>query len=189
MNTPPVTPSEAGSAGHGRAQGRALTGRVWLWLTLAVLALDQASKAWVVRHLSYHVATPVLPVLDLTLAYNAGAAFSFLADESGWQRWLLTALALAVAVLIVGYLGRLRARHQGLLCAALALILGGALGNLIDRVRLGYVVDFISAHWHGHYFPAFNVADSSITIGAALLLIDLLREGRRSGVPCGEEEN
>ena len=183
MNT-----SSTESAGTASASGRALTGRVWLWLSLAVIALDQASKAWAVRHLSFHVATPVLPVLDLTLAYNTGAAFSFLAGESGWQRWLLTALALVVAVLIVGYLGRLKARRQGLLCAALALILGGALGNLIDRLRLGYVVDFISAHWHGHYFPAFNVADSSITIGAALLLIDLLREGRRSGAPSGEEE-
>ena len=183
-----MIPSQTESTGTLPAQVRSLTGRVWLWLSLAVIALDQASKAWVVRHLSFHVATPVLPVLDLTLAYNPGAAFSFLADQSGWQRWLLTALALGVAVLIVGYLGRLRARGQGLLCAALALILGGALGNLIDRLRLGYVVDFISAHWHGHYFPAFNVADSSITIGAALLLIDLLREGRRSGAPSGEEE-
>ncbi len=183
-----MIPSPTESAGTAPAQVRSFTGRVWLWLSLAVIALDQASKAWVVRHLSFHVATPVLPVLDLTLAYNPGAAFSFLADQSGWQRWLLTALALAVAVLIVGYLGRLKARRQGLLCAALALILGGALGNLIDRLRLGYVVDFISAHWHGHYFPAFNVADSSITIGAALLLIDLLRDGRRSGAPSGEEE-
>lgn len=183
-----MIPSQTESTGTLPAQVRSLTGRVWLWLSLAVIALDQASKAWVVRHLSFHVATPVLPVLDLTLAYNPGAAFSFLADQSGWQRWLLTALALGVAVMIVGYLGRLQARRQGLLCAALALILGGALGNLIDRLRLGYVVDFISAHWHGHYFPAFNVADSSITIGAALLLIDLLRDGRRSGAPSGEEE-
>ena len=169
---------------------RALSGRIWLLLSLAIIALDQWSKAWVVRHLSFHVARPILPVLDLTLAYNSGAAFSFLADQSGWQRWLLTVLALGVSVLIIGYLGRLRARHQGLLCAALALILGGALGNLIDRLRLGYVVDFISAHWHGHYFPAFNVADSSITIGAALLLIDLWRESRRSAArPVPEEKN
>ncbi|MGC8517468.1 MAG: signal peptidase II [Steroidobacteraceae bacterium] len=180
--------SQTESAGTTQAQGGSLTGRAWLWLSLAVIALDQASKAWVVRHLSFHVATPVLPVLDLTLAYNSGAAFSFLADQSGWQRWVLTALALGVAVLIVGYLGRLKARRQGLLCAALALILGGALGNLIDRLRLGYVVDFISAHWHGHYFPAFNVADSCITIGAALLLIDVLRDGRRCAAPSGEEE-
>lgn len=174
---------------NGSAAPRTLSGRVWLLLSLAVIGLDQWSKAWAVRHLSFHVAKPILPVLDLTLAYNTGAAFSFLAGESGWQRWLLTALAIVVAVLIIGYLGRLRARRQGLLCAALALILGGALGNLIDRLRLGYVVDFISAHWHGHYFPAFNMADSSITIGAALLLIDLWRESRRPSAPASAQED
>jgi signal peptidase II len=168
---------------------RPFSGRVWLALSLAVIGLDQWSKAWVVRHLGFHVARPILPVLDLTLAYNTGAAFSFLADESGWQRWVLTLLALVVAVLIVGYLGRLEARRQGLLCAALALILGGALGNLIDRLRLGYVVDFISAHWHGHYFPAFNMADASISIGAALLLIDLGRESRHARTSSSREED
>ncbi len=177
----------AGSAPAGRSG--APSGRVWLLLSLVVIALDQLSKAWVVRHLSFHLATRILPVLDLTLAYNTGAAFSFLAGQSGWQRWLLAALALVVALLIIGYLGRLEARRQGLLCAALALILGGALGNLIDRLRLGYVVDFISAHWHGHYFPAFNLADSSITIGAALLLIDLWRDSRRGGAPTTGQEH
>ena len=169
---------------------RGLSGRIWLALSLAVIALDQWSKAWIVRHMAFHVAHPLLPVLDLTLAYNTGAAFSFLATQPGWQRWVLTGLALVVAVLIVFYLGRLKARRQGLLCAALALILGGAVGNVIDRIRLGYVVDFISFHWHGHYFPAFNVADSSITIGAGLLLLDLWLEGRRPGAPrSGQEDN
>jgi len=168
---------------------RELTGRIWLLLSLAVIGLDQWTKAWIVRHMSFHVAHPLLPVLDLTLAYNTGAAFSFLAHQSGWQRWLLTGLALAVAVLIIFYLGRLQARRQRLLCAALALILGGALGNVIDRIRLGYVVDFISFHWHGHYFPAFNVADSSITIGAGLLLLDLWLEGRRPGAPRSARED
>lgn len=170
------------------AAARPLSGRIWVLLSLAVIALDQWSKAWVVHHLSFHIARPILPVLDLTLAYNTGAAFSFLAGQSGWQRWLLTVLAVVVAVLIIAYLGRLRARRQRLLCAALALILGGALGNLIDRLRLGYVVDFISAHWHGHYFPAFNVADSAITIGAILLLIDLWREARRPSAPQSRQE-
>ena len=163
------------------SNGRALGGHVWLLVSLAVVALDQWSKAWIVRHMTFHVARALLPVLDLTLAHNSGAAFSFLATASGWQRWLLTALAVVVGALIVAYLGRLEARRQGLLCSALALILGGALGNLIDRLRLGYVIDFISFHWHDHYFPAFNVADSSITIGAVLLLIDLWRERRRPG--------
>jgi signal peptidase II len=179
--------STVSDSSTGRA--RPLTGRIWLLLSLGIIVLDQLSKAWVVRHLSFHVARPVLPVLDLTLAFNTGAAFSFLADQSGWQRWVLTALALAVALLIIGYLGRLEARRQGLQCAALALILGGALGNLIDRLRLGYVVDFISAHWHGHYFPAFNLADSSITIGAALLLIDLWRESRTARAPQSRQED
>lgn len=182
------TENEREANGTVGAAARALSGRIWLLLSLGVIALDQWSKAWVVRHVTFHAARPILPVLDLTLAYNTGAAFSFLADQSGWQRWLLTALALVVAVLIIGYLGRLQARRQGLLCAALALILGGALGNLIDRLRLGYVVDFISAHWHGHYFPAFNVADSSITIGAILLLIDLWLEGRKRPAPQSRQE-
>ena len=180
------TPNEPRAAA---AAPRPLSGRAWLALSLAVIGLDQWSKAWAVRHLGFHVARPILPVLDLTLAYNSGAAFSFLADQTGWQRWVLTALALVVAVLIVGYLGRLEARRQGLLCAALALILGGALGNLIDRLRLGYVIDFISAHWHGHYFPAFNMADSSITIGAALLLIDLWRESRHAAASSSRQED
>lgn len=168
---------------------RERSGRIWLLLSLAVIGLDQWSKAWIVRHMAFHVARPLLPVLDLTLAYNSGAAFSFLAGESGWQRWLLTALAVVVAALIVAYLGRLAARRQGLLCAALALILGGALGNLIDRLRLGFVVDFISFHWRDHYFPAFNVADSSITVGAALLLLDLWFESRRRGAPKSTQES
>ena len=183
------TENEPRTPGAPASAARPLSGRVWLALSLVLIGLDQWSKAWVVRHLSFHAARPILPVLDLTLAYNTGAAFSFLADQSGWQRWVLTVLALVVAVLIIGYLGRLEARRQGLLCAALALILGGALGNLIDRLRLGHVVDFISAHWHGHYFPAFNMADSSITIGAALLLIDLWRESRHAATSSSRQED
>ena len=155
---------------------RGKSGLWWLSVTGLVIALDQWTKALVVRHIAYHGAVRLLPVLDLTLTYNSGAAFSFLAGESGWQRWLFTGLALAVAVLITLYLWRLDARRQGLLCLALSLIMGGAIGNLIDRLRLGHVVDFVLAHWHGAYFPAFNVADSAITVGAVLLIIDLWRE-------------
>ena len=154
---------------------RGKSGLWWLPVTLAVIGLDQWTKALVVRYIGLHDAVRVLPVLDLTLTYNSGAAFSFLAGESGWQRWLFTALALAVAVLITLYLRQLEARRQGLLCLALSLIMGGALGNLIDRLRIGHVVDFVSAHWHGAYFPAFNVADSAITVGAVLLFIDVWR--------------
>ncbi len=151
------------------------SGLWWLPVAAVVIGLDQWSKALVVRHIALHAVVRVLPVLDLTLTYNSGAAFSFLAGESGWQRWLFTLLALAVAVLITLYLRGLEARRQALLCLALVLIMGGALGNLIDRLRIGHVVDFVSAHWHGAYFPAFNLADSAITLGAVLLFIDVWR--------------
>ena len=152
----------------------------WRWfpLTGVVIVLDQVAKAWIVQHLDLYQRIQVLPVLDITLLYNTGAAFSFLSEASGWQRWMFIVLALAVGGAIVTWLRRLKARAQGLLCGSLALILGGALGNLIDRVRTGHVVDFIHAHWNSAYFPAFNVADSAITIGATLLLIDAWRESR-----------
>lgn len=151
----------------------------WLPLTVGVIALDQATKAWMVQHFRLFESVHVLPVLDITLMFNTGAAFSFLSDASGWQKWLFIGLALAVGAAILGWLRRLRARSQGLLCCSLTLILGGALGNVIDRLRIGHVVDFISVHWgRTYYFPAFNVADSAITIGAILLLLDAWREGR-----------
>jgi signal peptidase II len=153
----------------------------WRWLPLAllVIVLDQLVKAWVVNHFQLFERVHLLPVLDIILTYNTGAAFSFLADAAGWQRWLFVLLALAVSAVLIGWLRRLRALTQRLLCCGLALIVGGALGNLIDRLRHGRVVDFVHAHWGEHYFPAFNVADSAITIGAALLLLDALLESRR----------
>ena len=151
----------------------------WLPLAIAVIALDQATKARMVQHFRIYESVPLLPVLDIPLMFNVGAAFSFLADASGWQKWVFVALALGVGVAILGWLRRLRSRSQALLCCSLTLILGGALGNVIDRLRIGHVVDFISAHWgREHYFPAFNVADSAITIGAILLLLDAWRESR-----------
>jgi signal peptidase II len=154
----------------------------WRWLPLSagVIALDQITKLLVVNHIDYAERISVLPVLDLTLAYNTGAAFSFLAKESGWQRWMFATLAVVVAAIIAWWLRRLKARSQWLLSCALSLILAGALGNVIDRIRLGHVVDFILAYWDEHLFPAFNVADSSITIGAILLLLDAFLEGRRA---------
>jgi signal peptidase II len=110
--------------------------------------------------------------------YNTGAAFSFLSDASGWQRWLFVTLALGVGAAIIVWLRRLKARTHALLACSLALILGGAIGNVIDRLRIGHVVDFIHTHWNDNYFPAFNVADSAISIGAALLLLDAWRESR-----------
>jgi signal peptidase II len=155
--------------------------RGWRWLpvTALVILLDQLTKWWIVRHFAYGENLALLPVLNITLRYNPGAAFSVLADASGWQRWLFEALAFAVGCGIVLWLQRLDARAQKLLALALSLILAGALGNLVDRLRLGHVVDFIEAHWKDATFPAFNVADSAITVGAALMLLDAWIEGRR----------
>jgi signal peptidase II len=154
----------------------------WWWLPVAVgvILLDQFTKHLVVTRLEYLEVIELLPVLNFTHVYNPGAAFSFLADASGWQRWLFAGLALAVGAVIVVWLKRLKARSQWMLSCALSLILGGAIGNVIDRIRLGHVVDFVHAHWGDADFPAFNVADAAITVGAALLLLDAFLETRRA---------
>jgi signal peptidase II len=159
-----------------------IEGSGWRWLpvAVAVMALDQFTKLLVVQHVPLYSSITVLPMLDISLRYNKGAAFSFLEGASGWQRWFFTLLALAVAGVILVWMRRLKAGTQWLLSLSLSLILAGALGNVIDRLRLGHVVDFIVAHWHHAEFPAFNVADSSITIGAALLLLDALLESQRA---------
>ncbi len=150
---------------------------IYLWLSAAVVAADQLSKAAIEHGLRLYQTIEVLPVLQITRLYNTGAAFSFLADAAGWQRWLFTALALLVSAVLLLWLRRID-RGSPLLASAVALILGGAIGNVIDRFRLGQVIDFVHAHWGEHYFPAFNVADSAITIGAALLLLDAWLEAR-----------
>lgn len=150
----------------------------WLWLTVLVIVADQASKAFILANFEQFQTVTLLPVLDISRWHNQGAAFSFLAGASGWQRWLFTALALVVSAAIVIWLRRLDAVQQRRLAAALTLVMGGALGNVIDRIRQGYVVDFIVAHWDAHYFPAFNVADSCITLGAGLLILDALLDSR-----------
>jgi len=149
----------------------------WLWLSLVVIALDQATKFLVTRFFELYERGEVLPVLDFTLLHNTGAAFSLLADAPGWQRWFFIGLAGAVSVLLIVWIWR-TPRGEKLLPLALALILGGAVGNVIDRIVHGYVVDFIHAHWGDAYFPAFNIADSAITIGAVLLILDAFREKR-----------
>jgi signal peptidase II len=151
----------------------------WLLLSALVVLADQVSKSYITTHYGEFEFTPVLPILDITLMHNVGAAFSFLATASGWQRWLFIGLAVAVSIAIVAWLWRMPRSHR-LLAGGLALVLGGAVGNVIDRIRLGYVVDFIHFHWDRAYFPAFNVADSAITVGAACLLLDALIEPRRS---------
>ncbi len=145
----------------------------WLWLSLAALLLDFATKQMAQHFLIFAQPVYVLPVFDLTLLYNKGAAFSFLASESGWQRWFFTAIALGVSSVMTVWLMKLKANEKWL-AAALALVIGGAIGNLYDRIAYGHVVDFIHIHWEEHYFPAFNIADSAITLGAIMLLIDSL---------------
>ncbi|GAA4339470.1 signal peptidase II [Pigmentiphaga soli] len=151
---------------------------VWLMIAGVVVVLDQLTKIVIDRTFAYGHRMELLPVLDLTRVYNRGAAFSFLAGAAGWQRWFFTALALVVAVVIVWMLAR--HGHQRLFAWALALILGGAVGNVIDRLLHGHVVDFILAHYRGWFFPAFNVADSAITVGAVMLVLDELLRVRRS---------
>ncbi|HEU4619676.1 MAG TPA: signal peptidase II [Gammaproteobacteria bacterium] len=144
----------------------------WLWLALAVIVADRITKYLVMQHFEEFEEIVLLPVLNLIRLHNEGAAFSFLSEASGWQRWAFTALGLVVSVGILVWLRRLPARGHGLLAAGLSLVLGGALGNVIDRVAYGYVIDFIRVHYGEWYFPAFNVADSAITVGAVLLILD-----------------
>ena len=145
----------------------------WLWLSGLVIALDQLSKWLAESLLALHQPVPVLPSFNLTLMYNTGAAFSLLADAGGWQRWFFLLLSLAVSVVLFIWIGRLKPGEKRL-AAALSLILGGALGNFIDRALHGHVIDFIQVYYDHWYWPAFNIADSAITIGAILLIIDSL---------------
>ena len=146
----------------------------WTWLSLVIIVLDQVTKYLANTRLDWHQPLAVLPSLNLSLAYNTGAAFSFLSDASGWQRWLFIVLAIGVSIYIVFWLVQLQI-HQRRLAVALALILGGAIGNVIDRVIHGYVIDFIDVYYRDWHWPTFNVADSAITIGAILLVVDAFR--------------
>lgn len=152
----------------------------WLWLSVVVVALDQLTKFYFEDALSLYQRIEVIPgYFSWTLAYNTGAAFSFLANEAGWQRWLFAVIAVVVSGVLVVWLKRLRA-DETWLAIALALVLGGAVGNLYDRVVLGHVVDFILVHWQNRwYFPAFNLADSAITVGALMLALDMLKSHKR----------
>jgi signal peptidase II len=146
----------------------------WFWLSAVVLILDQCSKLIADALLQFNQPVPLLPFLDLHKVYNPGAAFSFLSNASGWQRWFFVGLTLVVSLVLAVWLRRLQA-GQARLALALALILGGALGNLIDRVMYGYVIDFIDLYYGGWHWPVFNVADSAITVGAGLLILDAMR--------------
>ena len=148
----------------------------WLVLSLLVLVIDQVSKAHFEGTLEMFQQIVVIPdYFSWTLAYNTGAAFSFLADGGGWQRWLFALIAVVVSAVLVVWLKRL-GRNDTWLAIALALVLGGALGNLYDRIALGHVIDFILVHWQNqYYFPAFNLADSAITVGAVMLALDMFK--------------
>lgn len=159
-SAPPPQPLPRGERGYAR----------WLGLSALIIILDQISKQWISSHFVYGESRALTDFFNLVLAHNTGAAFSMLNDAGGWQRWLFSAIAVIASVWIVWLLRR--HRQQKLFCLALALILGGALGNLIDRISFGYVVDFLDFHWGAHHFPAFNIADSAISCGAALLLLE-----------------
>lgn len=141
----------------------------WLWLTGLIFALDVLTKIWASSSLALYEVVPVIPYFNIMLAHNSGAAFSFLADAGGWQRWFFTAIALVVSVVITVWLKRLPASEK-LQAVALASILGGALGNVLDRVLHGYVVDFLDFYYQDSHWPAFNIADIAIVVGAALLI-------------------
>lgn len=147
----------------------------WLWLSFLVVILDQVTKALVVGTVKVQGAIALMPILDIVYLENTGAAFSMLAQAAGWQRWFFIGLAVIVSLALMIWLRRIRA-DQTILAIGLSLVLGGALGNVIDRVLHGYVVDFIYFHWRTWYFPAFNLADTAISIGAGCLLIDAFRE-------------
>ncbi|MEC8898177.1 signal peptidase II [Marinobacter sp. bablab_jr008] len=147
----------------------------WLWLAVLVIAIDLGTKAIATAMLTYGNPVPVLPSFNLTLLHNTGAAFSFLADAAGWQRWFFVTLAVVVSVVLVGWLRKLKV-DETWTAIAIVLILGGAIGNVYDRVVHGYVVDFLHFYWQDWHFPAFNLADTAITIGAAMMIIDAFRK-------------
>lgn len=142
----------------------------WLWISLLVVVLDQASKQFAEAQLTPHQAVNLMPYFDWYLTYNTGAAFSFLADAGGWQRWFFTLVAIVISVIIVQWIRKLP-QDETVTAISLSLILGGAIGNLIDRLYLGHVIDYIQV-WLGSYpWPAFNIADAAISVGAVMLLL------------------
>jgi len=147
----------------------------WVWLSGIVLVLDQISKIWVDLTLELHQSIPVIPSFSITYAHNYGAAFSFLSDAGGWQRWFFAVLAIAVSIGIVIYLSKLK-NEEKLLAVSLSLILGGAIGNIIDRVLYGYVIDFLDVYYQVYHWPIFNIADSAITVGVGLMLVESFME-------------
>lgn len=149
----------------------------WIWVTAVVVVLDQLTKYIASSSMDLYQQIAVMPMFNWTLMHNPGAAFSFLANEAGWQRWFFAAIALIVSVVIVLWIKKLK-QHEKWQAIALAMILGGAIGNVIDRIWLGYVVDFIQVYYQQWYWPAFNLADSAISVGVAMIIIESIREYR-----------
>jgi len=145
----------------------------WLSLSVLVVIADLASKYFASANLEYAVPVPIMPSFNFTLLHNTGAAFSFLATESGWQRWFFVILASVVSLALIKWLSSLK--KEPWVALSVALILGGAIGNLYDRITLGYVVDFLHFYWGNYHFPAFNIADTAISIGAGLMILDVFR--------------
>ncbi|MDH5765166.1 MAG: signal peptidase II [Gammaproteobacteria bacterium] len=143
----------------------------WGWITLLIIFLDQSTKILADSYLIYKQPVAIIPMFNLTLVYNPGAAFSFLSDAGGWQRWFFISLSSIISIVLFFWLQKLKP-EQKLQITSIALILGGAIGNLIDRSIYGHVIDFIDIYFQHHHWPAFNIADSAITTGAILLIID-----------------
>lgn len=174
MNDETSSPeSEAPKTGDSEFAGYVLYA-VWMGLAAALVGLDQVTKLAIIRWVERFERIQITSFLNITHQQNTGAAFSFLADAGGWQRWFFSILAAIVSGVIAVWLFRIRAERQYVLSAGLSLVLGGAVGNLIDRVRLGYVTDFIQVLIVEWPFPSFNVADAAITVGAAFLIVDAL---------------
>ena len=161
------------------------TALVWLWLSMLIVALDQLCKWFITNQFELFEVYQVGPMLELTRLHNTGAAFSLLAQAGGWQRWFFVGLAGTISLAIVWWLRSQPARGHAWLSVGLALILGGAIGNGIDRIAHGHVVDFLHFHWQQWYYPAFNVADIAITTGAIMLVIDALMQTRRTKAASG----
>jgi signal peptidase II len=149
----------------------------WLWLSLLALVLDQVSKIMVDNSMQLYESIPILPYFNLTYVHNTGAAFSFLSEAGGWQRWFFALLALTISLVLGIWLARLQ-KHETFLAVALSLVLGGAIGNLIDRLAYGYVIDFLDVYYNDWHWPAFNIADSAITLGVAFMFLESLGVGR-----------
>lgn len=146
----------------------------WLWLSVLILVLDQASKLWVVANFELYESIALWPSVNFTYVHNKGAAFSFLSSAGGWQRWFFVLIAVVATTVLLIWLTRLKASEKWM-AITIAMVLGGAIGNLYDRISYGYVIDFIDVYYQAHHWPVFNIADSAISIGVVMMLVDAFK--------------